>query len=94
MAVLFGAPLIADFFHASEDVGLFRLLALVVAAKGLNQVPSAILRRDMDFRKGMVTSFVRSLHALRHRGVAAEGRATAWPACSSASSRPRCSAPP
>jgi lipopolysaccharide exporter len=60
LAVFFGAPLIANFYRAGEDVGLFRLLALVVAAKGLNQVPAAMLRRDMDFRKGMVTSFVRS----------------------------------
>jgi PST family polysaccharide transporter len=61
LAVFFGAPLIAGYYRASGDVDLFRLLALVVAAKGLNQVPSAMLRRDMDFRKPMVTNLFQSL---------------------------------
>jgi PST family polysaccharide transporter len=59
--VFFGAPLIAGFYRASDDVGLFRLLALLVLAKGLNQVPGAMLRRDMSFQKGMFIQLTRSL---------------------------------
>jgi PST family polysaccharide transporter len=61
LAVLFGAPGIAGFFHASSDVNLFRLLALLVLAKGLNQIPDALLRREMDFRRRMLTDVVRSV---------------------------------
>jgi PST family polysaccharide transporter len=59
--VLLAAPAIAGFFHATHDVGLFRLLAVLVLAKGLNQIPDALLRREMDFRRRMLTDVVRSL---------------------------------
>ena len=59
-AVLLGAPLIARFFHASSDVNLFRLLAIVVLGKGLNQIPDALLRREMDFRRRMIADITRS----------------------------------
>jgi len=60
-AVLLGAPLIASFFEAQGEVGLFRMVALVIAAKGLNQVPSAMLRRDLDFRKGTFVMLTQSV---------------------------------
>lgn len=60
LVVLIGAPLLARFFDATHDVALFRLLAIVVAVKGMNQVPSAILRRDLDFRKSTIVSLAQS----------------------------------
>lgn len=59
--VLLAAPLIADFFDAPGEIGLFRLVAVVVAAKGLNQVPSAMLRRDLDFRLATIVNLTQSL---------------------------------
>jgi len=61
LGVLVGAPLLADFFEATHDVPLFRLLAVVVAVKGLNQVPSAMLRRDLDFRKTTAVAMTQSV---------------------------------
>ena len=59
--VLLAAPLIADFFDASGDVAVFRLVALIVIAKGFNQVPAAMLRRDLDFRKATITNLAQSV---------------------------------
>jgi PST family polysaccharide transporter len=61
VVVLLAAPAIAGYYRAGGDVDLFRLLALVIAAKGLNQVPAAMLRRDMDFRKGMLCNLLQSV---------------------------------
>lgn len=55
------APLIAGFFGASEDVGLFRVLGVLVLAKGLNQVPDALLRRDLQFRRRVWADLTRSV---------------------------------
>jgi len=59
--VVLAAPLIAGFFRASDDVGLFRLIALLVLAKGLNQIPDSLLRRDLRFKRKVATDFVRAL---------------------------------
>lgn len=55
------APSIAGFFGRSGDVTLFRALALLVLAKGLNQIPDALLRRELDFRRRLATDLVRSV---------------------------------
>ncbi|HEY4378546.1 MAG TPA: oligosaccharide flippase family protein, partial [Acidimicrobiales bacterium] len=61
-AVVVGAaPLVASFFGARNDVALFRLVALVVLFRGLNQVPAATLRRDMDFRKSMLSNSAQAI---------------------------------
>jgi PST family polysaccharide transporter len=59
--VVAAAPLIAGFFGAQHYVGLFRLVALVVLFRGMNQVPAATLRRDMDFRKSMFSSSAQAI---------------------------------
>ncbi len=59
-AVFLGAQGIANFFHASDDAGLFRLLSIVVLGKGLNQIPDALLRREMDFRRKIFADLTRS----------------------------------
>ena len=59
-AVLLAAPAIAGFFQAESDVNLFRLIAILVLAKGLNQIPDALLRRELDFRRRVVADVVRS----------------------------------
>ena len=61
VAVFLGAPAIAGFFNASSDVALFRALALLVLAKGLNQVPDSLLRRNLDFKRRLGCDAVRAL---------------------------------
>jgi len=61
VAVVAAAPLIAGFFGAQHDVNLFRLVGLVVLFRGLNQVPAATLRRDMHFRKSMVSNSAQAI---------------------------------
>lgn len=60
-AVLVFAPAIASFFSLEDEVNLFRLLAILVFAKGLNQIPDALLRRDIAFKKRLLADFTRSL---------------------------------
>jgi PST family polysaccharide transporter len=55
------APLIAGFFGAPDEVGLFRVLGVLVLAKGLNQVPDALLRRDLQFRRRVWADLTRSV---------------------------------
>lgn len=61
LLVLAGAPAVAGFFQAESDVNLFRLIALLVLGKGLNQVPGALLRRDMRFKVSAFVDLTRSL---------------------------------
>lgn len=56
-----GAPQIAAFFQLEHEVGLFRLLAVLILAKGLNQIPDALLRREIDFRRRIVADLTRSV---------------------------------
>jgi O-antigen/teichoic acid export membrane protein len=44
------APLAGHFFHASNLVGVLRVMALVLVFRGLGIVPGAILERRLDFR--------------------------------------------
>lgn len=59
--VLFGAPAIAGFFHATDNVNLFRALAILILAKGLNQVPDALLRRNLDFKRRLGCDATRAI---------------------------------
>lgn len=61
VAVFLGAPAIAGFFNASGEVALFRALALLILAKGLNQVPDSLLRRNLDFKRRLGCDAVRAL---------------------------------
>lgn len=59
--VLAGAPLLAAFFSLPDEVWLFRLLAVLVMAKGLNQIPDSLLRRQIDFRRRVRADLTRAL---------------------------------
>ena len=48
LGLFFGAGLIDGFFKTGEPV-MFQVLSVLVLAKGLNQVPDAMLKRDLDF---------------------------------------------
>jgi len=61
IVVFVTAPAIAGFFQAESDVDLFRMVALLVLAKGLNQVPGALLRRDLRFKVAVFTDLTRSI---------------------------------
>lgn len=55
LAVFLAAPLIASFFHASSQVGLFQLASLDVFFTGLGGVHDGLLLRDLRFRARIVT---------------------------------------
>ena len=60
VVVFLGAPGIADFFSAGSEVTLFRALAVLILAKGLNQVPDSLLRRNLEFKKRLGCDAVRA----------------------------------
>jgi O-antigen/teichoic acid export membrane protein len=45
------APLVAGVFHAPELTDVLRVMALVLLARGIGATPSAILEREIDFRR-------------------------------------------
>jgi lipopolysaccharide exporter len=53
------APLIAEFFGI-DDVDLLRVLFLYFLLRGLVQVPDAVLRRDLDFRRRAIIDVSRA----------------------------------
>lgn len=59
-AIFFGAESI-DRFMGAGDPALFRVVALLVLVKGLGQVPDAMLKRDLDFKRRARADFTRSL---------------------------------
>ncbi|HKY15108.1 MAG TPA: lipopolysaccharide biosynthesis protein [Microthrixaceae bacterium] len=59
--VLVASPWIADFFGVPDEAWLFRLLAVSALVRGLNQVPEALMRRDLDFRRRSSVDFVRAV---------------------------------
>jgi len=54
------APQIGSFFHV-DDVRLLQVLFLYFLLKGLAQVPDALLRRDLDFRRRALVEVSRGL---------------------------------
>lgn len=60
VSVFLGAPLIDDFF-GTGNVGMFRIVALLILAKGMNQVPDALLKREMDFKRRSRADLIRSI---------------------------------
>jgi lipopolysaccharide exporter len=53
------APLVAEFFQAPESTNLFRIMFLYLVVKAAGQVPDAVLRRDLAFRRRMVAEIAR-----------------------------------
>jgi PST family polysaccharide transporter len=60
LSVLIGAPVLDSFFRAG-DPNLFRVIAVLVLAKGLNQVPDALLKRELAFQRRARADFTRSI---------------------------------
>ena len=60
IAIYFGAGAIDDFLGAGNP-NLFRVVAALVLVKGLGQVPDAMLKRDLDFKRRAKADFTRSL---------------------------------
>ncbi len=48
--ILVAAPAVDSFFQIG-NIPMLRLLAVVVMAKGLTQIPDSLLKRDLDFRR-------------------------------------------
>ncbi|MEZ5322468.1 MAG: oligosaccharide flippase family protein [Microthrixaceae bacterium] len=57
--VALGAGPIDRFFKVG-DIDIFRVVALLIAVKGLGQVPDALLKRDLDFRRRAASDLTRS----------------------------------
>ena len=57
--IFFGAPFINDVVKAG-DANIFRVVALLIVVKSLGQVPDAMLKRDLDFRRRARADFTRS----------------------------------
>lgn len=55
------APLIASFFNATSETGLFRLGALSLLLVGLGNIHDAILLRNLAFRARLVPDILRSI---------------------------------
>ena len=60
VGVFLGASPINDFFGAG-NVAMFRVVALLILTKGLNQIPDALLKRDLDFKRRARADFTRSI---------------------------------
>lgn len=54
------APLLADYFKL-DDPNLFRVIALMILAKSLNQIPDALLKRDFAFKRRMAADLTRAI---------------------------------
>jgi PST family polysaccharide transporter len=61
--VFLSATKIDEFFGAG-DPNIFRIVALLAVIKGLNQVPDALLKRDLDFRKRVRSDLTRAIGRL------------------------------
>ncbi|MDQ3113526.1 MAG: oligosaccharide flippase family protein, partial [Actinomycetota bacterium] len=55
------APLLADFFRASNETTLFRAIFLSILLRGAGQVPDALLRRDLRFVARSATDTARGV---------------------------------
>ncbi len=60
VGVIAAAPTINRFFGAG-NVAMFRVVGLLILAKGLNQVPDALLKRDLNFKRRARADLTRSV---------------------------------
>jgi len=54
------APIVATSFHIEDDVNLLRVLFLYFLLRGLVQVPDAVMRRDLAFRRRAFVEIARA----------------------------------
>jgi len=57
----FSAPSVANFFHEEEVTDLFRVLSLSLPMSSLALVPGALLRRNLEFRRRVISDVGRTL---------------------------------
>jgi lipopolysaccharide exporter len=55
------APLVAGFFQAPGETALFRAMALYLLLRSAGQVPDAVLRRDLAYRKRLWAELARAM---------------------------------
>src|SRR5215210_5893181 len=60
-AGLLAAPAIADFFGRDEVAAMVRLTSVALLLSALRQVPDALLRRDLLFRRRMLSEVSRTV---------------------------------
>jgi PST family polysaccharide transporter len=61
LAAQVAAPFAARFFHDGEVTTLFRVLSLTLLLGAAAQVPDALLRKQLDFRRRMLTDLGRAV---------------------------------
>lgn len=54
------APLVAAFFQAPDETALFRAMFVYLFVRAAGQVPDAVLRRDLDFRRRLLADLSRA----------------------------------
>ena len=59
-ALVLAAPLLADYFKL-DDPNLFRVIAIMILAKSLNQIPDALLKRGFAFKRRMAADLTRAV---------------------------------
>jgi PST family polysaccharide transporter len=60
IVALAAAPLVASFFGRPDVIPLFRVLSLSLFVGTLGQVPDALLRRELQFRRRLVADLARA----------------------------------
>lgn len=60
-AIVFVAAPQVDAFFDAGNVAMFQLVALLVLFKGMNQIPDALLKRDLDFRRRAAADLTRAV---------------------------------
>ncbi len=60
VAVAALAPVIADLFGVGGDADVFRAMSLLLLLRGAGQVPDAVFRRDLAFKRRTVVEIVRA----------------------------------
>src|SRR4051794_9316511 len=78
LGALLGAPAIAAFFDAPAVAPMVRVLAVALLLSSLRQVPLALVRRDLAFRRVLIVDTARSLTAGVVSIVLAVAGAGAW----------------
>lgn len=54
------APLVAAFFQAPDETAVFRAMFIYLFVRAAGQVPDAVLRRDLDFRRRLLADLSRA----------------------------------
>lgn len=55
------APAVARLFHVPDEAAIFRMLFVYLLIRGAGQIPDAILKRDLSFKKRMLVDVLRAV---------------------------------